>query len=244
MEVHHHAHTARKKWTHYFWEFFMLFLAITAGFFVENLREHKVEHQREKQYIRSLIQDVKTDTLNISKMIYWFNKIQRGCDTVLDNFDDFTKGFSRHIDQNYFSVIQGFPDFVYTDRTIQQLKNAGGLRLVRNTAAADSIIDYDATVRDILIEETPLRSNFADLNNLTKKIRSYRKFTEIVKSKTLKEIEDEKISFWITKDPTLFEQLYNLLYWYREIVSGYSGYLLKLKGKGGRLIDFLQEEYH
>ena len=46
MEVHHHAHTARKKWTHYFWEFFMLFLAVTLGFFVENKREHYIEHQR------------------------------------------------------------------------------------------------------------------------------------------------------------------------------------------------------
>ena len=35
MEVHSHTHTPRKKWTHYFWEFFMLFLAVTLGFFVE-----------------------------------------------------------------------------------------------------------------------------------------------------------------------------------------------------------------
>ena len=32
MEVHHHAHTSRKKWTHYFWEFLMLFLAVFCGF--------------------------------------------------------------------------------------------------------------------------------------------------------------------------------------------------------------------
>ena len=49
MEVHHHSHTARKKWTHYFWEFFMLFLAVTLGFFVENQREHYIEGQREKK---------------------------------------------------------------------------------------------------------------------------------------------------------------------------------------------------
>jgi hypothetical protein len=48
MEVHHHAHTARKKWTHYFWEFLMLFLAVFAGFLAENQREHIVEHQRKK----------------------------------------------------------------------------------------------------------------------------------------------------------------------------------------------------
>ena len=42
MEVHHHTHlasgkthTARKKWTHYFWEFLMLFLAVFCGFLAE-----------------------------------------------------------------------------------------------------------------------------------------------------------------------------------------------------------------
>src|SRR5678816_4399644 len=61
MEVHHHSHTERKKWTHYFWEFFMLFLAVTLGFFVENQREHYVEHTREKQYMRSMVEDLAKD---------------------------------------------------------------------------------------------------------------------------------------------------------------------------------------
>ena len=33
MEVHAHSHTERKKWSHYFWEFLMLFLAVTLWFF-------------------------------------------------------------------------------------------------------------------------------------------------------------------------------------------------------------------
>ena len=28
MEVHAHTHTERKQWTHYLWEFLMLFLAV------------------------------------------------------------------------------------------------------------------------------------------------------------------------------------------------------------------------
>jgi hypothetical protein len=28
MEVHAHTHTPRKKWTHYFWEVLILFLAM------------------------------------------------------------------------------------------------------------------------------------------------------------------------------------------------------------------------
>jgi hypothetical protein len=39
MEVHHHAHTERKKITHYFFEFFMLFLAVFAGSMSQKLME-------------------------------------------------------------------------------------------------------------------------------------------------------------------------------------------------------------
>ena len=37
MEVHHHAHHdhGKKTWKSYFWEFFMLFLAVFCGFMAE-----------------------------------------------------------------------------------------------------------------------------------------------------------------------------------------------------------------
>ena len=57
MEVHTHSHTQRKKWTHYFWEFLMLFLAVFCGFFAENQREHLIENRKEIKYMRSLIED-------------------------------------------------------------------------------------------------------------------------------------------------------------------------------------------
>ena len=49
MEVHAHTHTPRKKWTHYFWEFLMLFLAVFAGFLAEYQLEHKIEKDRARQ---------------------------------------------------------------------------------------------------------------------------------------------------------------------------------------------------
>ena len=66
MEVHHHAHTARKKWTHYFWEFLMLFLAVFCGFMAENIREHKIEQHRAKEFSKSLVQDLQNDTTAIN----------------------------------------------------------------------------------------------------------------------------------------------------------------------------------
>jgi hypothetical protein len=73
MEVHHHTHTdpshsgaSRKKFTHYLWEFLMLFLAIFCGFLAENLREHQVEKNRARQYMLSLYEDLKTDTARLN----------------------------------------------------------------------------------------------------------------------------------------------------------------------------------
>ena len=71
MEVHHHTHKPKteKHFKHYLFEFLMLFLAISAGFLVENLREHYVENKREKVFINSYVEDLKQDTAKINANI-------------------------------------------------------------------------------------------------------------------------------------------------------------------------------
>ena len=87
MEVHSHTHTARKKWTHYFWEFLMLFLAVFCGFLAENQREHMVEHQGKKTYIKSLITDLKGDSTlaNYIYMLFLMKKIGEDLLVFLEN---------------------------------------------------------------------------------------------------------------------------------------------------------------
>src|SRR5215203_1374939 len=69
MEVHAHTHTARKKWTHYFWEFLMLFLAVFCGFLAEYQLEHRIEKERGEEYIVSLIDDLKDDEIHLQSML-------------------------------------------------------------------------------------------------------------------------------------------------------------------------------
>ena len=69
MEVHHHSHTARKKWAHYFWEFLMLFLAVFCGVLAEYQLEHKIEKNREKKYIESMVDDLRRDTANFKFVV-------------------------------------------------------------------------------------------------------------------------------------------------------------------------------
>ena len=66
MEVHQHTHTERKKFTHYLWEFLMLFLAVFCGFLAENIREHKVERDRAYEFAELLVDDLKKDTAQLT----------------------------------------------------------------------------------------------------------------------------------------------------------------------------------
>jgi len=240
MEVHAHTHTPGKKWIHYLWEFFMMFLAVFCGFLAENEREHFVEHQREKQYIRSLIDNIKTDTTNIVQWITRYEELKNYCDSALIFFPA-SSTVSDTWSRNIFSLLLGFPDFIYTDQTMQQLKNAGGLRLIRDKAAIDSIIAYDAAVRDILIEETVNSQYFDQLTNLTNNQFSYRKISDQAQASSLS--SNEK-SYWIHYDPVDIDKLYNVVYKYRFEVADFIGYLEKLKTRGTGLIGFLKKEYH
>ena len=160
MEVHTHSHTPRKKWTHYFWEFFMLFLAVTAGFFVENRREHYVEHQREKQFIRSLIADIKADTAKLGSIILARSERAKKLDSMSYWLN--SSSAPEHTDDIYYFAVAAARTLPFrfqpNDGTMVQLKNSGAFRLIRNYAAVDSITKYDVGVRNIVrqgeLEET------------------------------------------------------------------------------------------
>jgi hypothetical protein len=151
MEVHAHTHTARKKWTHYFWEFLMLFLAVFCGFLAEYQLEHMIEKTRERQFLRSLVNDVKADIDHLDNIINNRNSRQIRLDslTLLLNSPEYEKmGNSIY----YYAIhVARRIDIRFTPNngTMQQLKNAGGLRLIRNRAVVDSIVKYDVSTRNL-----------------------------------------------------------------------------------------------
>ena len=151
MEVHAHSHTPRKKWTHYFWEFLMLFLAVTLGFFVENQREHYIENQRAKQYASFLHSDLIKDTASLSQRIAYMNTGIREIDTLIlilksPNPETFVKkiyALSTYIYSN--------PLFTANNSTIEQLKNSGSLRYFRSRALIRNFSDFDNEVQNMKI---------------------------------------------------------------------------------------------
>ncbi len=152
MEVHHHGHVhEKKKWKEYLFQFFMLFLAVFCGFLAEYQLEHVVEHNKEEQYIKSFIEDMKADTAKINNVIQTSEWQHAMFDSLMGMIKK--PGFidSSFAVENYVASIFMLNLFNNTDRTLQQLKNAGGLRLIRKQGASDSIMQYDDRIK--LVEE-------------------------------------------------------------------------------------------
>jgi hypothetical protein len=165
MEVHHHPdlHHKKKHWKEYFLEFLMIFIAVVLGFLSENVRETYVEHERELQFVRSLANDVTADIARLTYIIAARTKKEIRMDSLTFLLND--PAYAKYGNDIYYYAIivtRGIGTrFIPNDGTMQQLKNAGGLRLIHKQAAADSIIKYDVQVRD-LIRTDEEESKFID----------------------------------------------------------------------------------
>src|SRR5512141_256211 len=127
MEVHHHSHTSRKKWTHYFWEFLMLFLAVFCGFLAENFREHYVERNREKEYLRSMLEELKYDTAQCNAAIRKIVFIDPLIDSVYENVKQPDRYNYILLGKWNTPVNATGVDYKPMMPTIQQLKSSGNL---------------------------------------------------------------------------------------------------------------------
>ena len=129
----------------------MLFLAVFCGFLAEYQLEHKIEKDRERVYIKSMIEDLKEDTTRIKPYIRATNRFQKNRDSLINllganytNPDSIKKAY-----RLAYSYAFARAKFYFSDRTMTQLKNAGGLRLIKNKVASDSIIGYDKGIQHV-----------------------------------------------------------------------------------------------
>jgi hypothetical protein len=237
MEVHTHTHSERKKFKHYLWEFLMLFLAVFCGFLAENIREHNVEKKKGEQYILSFAEDLKKDIAQCDLSISELTETMRVLQNLVPCFNTL-KGNIQKTDclKEIIIYSRGFKDFIYTDRTIQQLKNAGGLRLIEDKEIADSIIDYDAMVREMQIHQGVLENLQQITNNAHKSMIDFIYLEEL----TLKGQTGEL--FLLSNDMAELNKYFNSITEFRRGLFGQLSWMHLIKDKAIRLLELLHQK--
>jgi len=247
MEVHAHTHTPRKKWAHYFWEFLMLFLAVFCGFLAEYQLEHKIEKERGKQYIESFYEDLKKDTARLAYLIGFetnkitsLNKLQ-GC------YDSISK---KEQPASLLEIIKNSLSnnpFLMDGRTLRQLTNAGGFRLLQKEDA-DSIINYEKNGNNFEDYQSTLYQQAQDnLRNTFNEVIDFVPYTKLytdVANNPLPDAIDTTTSFLLTSDKRLLNKYFNQLFQYLRATVQHRNRLRVFKEHAERLLRYFESKYH
>lgn len=216
MEVHHHPELPdghKKNFKEYLKEGLMIFLAVFMGFVAENIREHVADHRKEKEYIGSLVRDLKTDSAKLSDVIHGNVLLNKGQDSLINLLSDSTS-FPRFQNEAYrlfFKYATSLMIFNSTDRTITQMINSGNLRLIKNQRVADSISDYYDKVKGV---ETQASMNNTASNDCILFAQNLFKFQYGLKPKNFKKdmltTNNDMINKYVNKltEMTISEQYY------------------------------------
>ena len=247
MEVHHHPHTTRQKWTHYFWEFFMLFLAVSAGFLVENQREHYVEHQRAKIYAANLYDELKKDTTQLNDLSRNLKFVSNNLDTFCllvkeDHKQSLTNGMLYY----YSSFVTYVEYFSPNNTTIEQLRSSGNLRIMGNKLAY-KISEYDRKNRELEKEYSLSKVEFSKMEDLHFKLFDIYISQKMFDERTVRPRDSAFLltNLSVNNEPGLMNQYTGWLKFESGIYKYQSNrYLAPLKKIAMELLTILKEEYH
>jgi len=154
MEVHHHSHHP-KSWKEYVQEFLMLFFAVFLGFMAEYYLEYRAERHKEHDYLVSMKEDLKADLVEIDRGIMGMEKI-KSVGQRLEKLLYKPVWSDNEIDSIYILSLNLSATLIkpnFATGTIDQLKNAGGFRLIKNQEIVRKISAYEKWKQTIVLQE-------------------------------------------------------------------------------------------
>jgi hypothetical protein len=222
----------KRIWDHLF-DFLMLFLAVFCGFMADNWREQLSEHQREKTFINSIVEDLRSDTLESRAIIDRLKHMHEGIDSVLIELS--SPGIIENSNYAYrlWTRNLGLEVFVSNDRTIQQLKSSGELRLIRNKEVSDSIMRYDQVLKKYTTQSDMM---YNALTNMTF-------YSQLFNFIALNKNQNIPVPLTEQGKRSLNEAYSHLDLWNRGL-TGLISWLESVNEEGRSLVVFIKKEYH
>jgi hypothetical protein len=245
MEVHHHPHVEKKSFKEYFLEFLMIFLAVTMGFIAENIREHFVNSEKEKNYMEGMLQDLEKDTAGIPGVIVFQNLIIKKMDSALNipvgNLRNITTQdtFFHH----FFFAYSWIGAFNRNEITFTQLKNAGGFSVIRNKTVINSISELNS------FYESPLQVNEDIYTNVWKRLDEFA--MQLIKLPAPPTSIDDPLYYayphnaeiFTRYDTPLIEQLYSFIQFEKSAIEVILDNEKHYREQAVKLIELIKKEY-
>ena len=226
----------------------MLFLAVFCGFLAEYQLEHKIEKDREKQYMKSMLTDLMADTAHLKEGFPRKEERIKAIDSLFDYF--FIHRDEKIIPAYVHNLMRRSSwDRAY-DRnniTITQLKNAGNMRLIRKKNVADSLLSYDFLWERADSYYKHTYWNYSGIiNDYIKKIINDYSLLAYYKSNTstAARLEGEAAGISIEINTTLLLEYLNHLHKLKTTIVQDKAFYQDIEKSAERLIELIKKEYH
>lgn len=144
--------TPKRKWTSYFKEFLMLFLAVFAGFMAENYRDKLTEEAWAKDLAINLYEELKADSAIVEIKTENRIKQEKALQELMFYFEDSSlTDVSKTFVVNFSYGISFRTPSLFEPRTVilDQLKNSGSLRYFKNRELQKLIGDLSVAIYNI-----------------------------------------------------------------------------------------------
>ena len=243
MEVHHtHPGHHKKKWTDYFWEFLMLFLAVFCGFLAEYQLEHKIEKDREKIYMQNMLEDLQADTAIYSDYATRNAVVFDLVDTitVLIKSPDRKKNISKLAYAARIMTAK-WKQIELVKRTFEQMKSSGHLRLIGKRQVADSVSSYYSSLSELdTYNDVGMiwADNYAEA---IAKIFDGEALLNIIKEKKELKLNEDVL---LTEDPLVINELITSAGYFYGALSLNQNLGSNRSKAAQRLIELIKREYH
>jgi hypothetical protein len=220
----------------------MLFLAVFLGFLAEYQLEHVVENGREKQFMVSLVKDLENDTLQLSNL----KAISTNNTTLIDStLSYFAVNHTDYISfKNRGILSRGtLRNFYQNSGTLDQLKNSGGMRLIRKRNIVDSIAAYDGQIKRMVLRDEYRTNEAVQIGDVYDKMLDGKTLIKIIAdSRYYKKPIDSTVKIAINK-AYIGEYLIKMN-GYRGSVQNNMQFQEEMKARAVRLIDLIRKEYN
>ena len=137
-----------KKWYVYFIDFIMLFVAVTLGFYAENLRDQQSEKNREISYLKNINEDLLVDINNFEYVISSNNSRL----SLLDSLHMEINKANPDLPSLYYYIrnLTQRSTFESSHLGLDQIKSSGGFRLIQNAKIIAGIQDYEGLLNSTM----------------------------------------------------------------------------------------------
>ena len=221
----------------------MLFLAVFCGFLAEYQLEHKIEKDREKQFIISLEKDLTDDTIILKSQSNLYKANVERLDSFLHLLC--VENIKGHEGELYYLARRASRGDVLAlhDRTIQQMKNSGAFRLIRKESVSKAIIEY---YNQLSFYDLLLKVELSEAEEYRKQV-TYIFHPEIMDNLVNEMNEIEKPDgnpALLTYDKITLLRLAGMVSYIKNTRLGIAKREMEMYDTAKSLIELLKKEYH